>query len=427
MDRKVLQCVWIVSFTGFLFGFDSVLISGVNLPIKRLWQTSDWFHGTFIISISLWGTVLGALLGGFPTDKLGRRRALILVGALFISSAVGTGLAVSPYMFSCFRFIGGLAAGIGSIAAPTYISERSSAAHRGKLGMLFQLNIVTGILLAFLSNYALTGIGSAHTDWRWMIGVMGVVALVYTFLVITIDESPRWLSQKQNDKMGRPVGTHQNRTRQPPTDAGLFSGKYTRALKLSFLIAFFNQFSGISLILFYAPEILEKAGYGTSQSLLSSVAIGLVNLVSTLVGVYLIDRIGRKSLMYVGSAGYLVSLSMIAYSFYVGLSADFTLVFILLFIVSHAIGQGAVIWIFIAEIFPTKVRAFGQAWGSGLLNGFAAVITLFGAVFINAFAPWVIFAFFAGLMLLQLLFTAFIMPETKGVSLEDLETKLVSS
>ncbi|QHT71477.1 sugar porter family MFS transporter [Rhodocytophaga rosea] len=426
MNGKTFRCVLIVSFAGFLFGFDSVLISGANLPIKHLWDISDWFHGTFIISISLWGTVLGALFGGYPTENLGRKVTLIAVGVMFTISALGTALAISPYMFSCFRFIGGLAAGIGSIAAPSYISETSHATHRGKLGMLFQLNIVTGILLAYLSNYTFTGIDSADSDWRWMLGIMVVPAFLYTLLLFTIDESPRWLMLKRKDEALKNLDLVKNED-STLANAGLFSGKYTKALVLSFLIAFFNQFSGISFILFYAPEILEKAGYGTAQSLLSAVSIGVVNLVFTLVGISLIDRIGRKKLMYVGSVGYIISLTMVACGFYYGLPAGFTLIFVLLFIVSHAVGQGAVIWVFIAEIFPTQIRAFGQAWGSGLLNSFAAMITLFGAVFINEFAPWIIFASFALLMVLQLLFTAFIMPETKGVSLEELETKLISS
>lgn len=193
---------------------------------------------------------------------------------------------------------------------------------------------------------------------------------------------------------------------------------------LSFLIAFFNQFSGISFILFYAPEILEKGGFVTAQSLLGAVSIGLVNVAFTIVGIFLIDRVGRKPLMYVGSVGYIVSLSMIAFSFYSSSSATLTLIFILLFIIAHAIGQGAVIWVFIAEIFPTRIRAFGQAWGAGLLNGFAALTTLFGSVLINSFQPWKVFAFFAFLMMLQLLFVHFLMPETKGASLEELEERL---
>jgi MFS family permease len=309
--------------------------------------------------------------------------------------------------------------------------------------MLFQLNIVLGILVAFLSNYFLVGV-AGNSDWRWMLGVMALPSCIYTLLLLGICESPRWLMLKKNDRheVMRPdsyrenlIGTKEeidklaiaNEAGRDPSDApGLFSGRYTRVLALSFLMVFFNQFSGISFILFYAPEIFAKAGFAAADSLLSAVSAGLVNLIFTFIGIQLIDRIGRKQLMYLGSVGYITSLSMVAYGFYFNATASFTLVFVLLFIVSHAIGQGAVVWVFIAEIFPTKVRSFGQAWGSGFLNGFAALTTSFGAVLINSFDPWIIFAFFAGLMVLQLVFVWVAMPETKGVSLEELERELTA-
>ena len=426
-DDRILRCVLIVSLAGFLSGFDSVLISGANLDIKQAWQLSDWFHGAFIISIALWGTVIGALAGGYPTDKLGRKKTLIWVGIAFILSAIGTSLAPSPYIFSLFRFLGGVAAGIGSIAAPAYIAEISQAKHRGKLGMLFQLNLVTGILMAFLSNYALKGVGGDANDWRWMVGIVIVPALIFTFLLRQIAESPRWLLLRSRHLANDPEKANlvSSVAKGPNDDARLFSGKYNRILVISFLIVFFNQFSGISFILFYAPEILEKAGFGTTESLLGSVSIGAVNLVFTIVGMYLIDRIGRRKLMYIGSIGYIISLTMISAAFYFGLPASFVLICILAFIVSHSVGQGVIIWVFIAEIFPTPVRPFGQAWSSGLMNGFAALITLFGAVLLHEFSPPVVFASFAVLMVLQLLFTLFMMPETKGVTLESLETQLV--
>lgn len=438
MKRKGLLCVLIVSITGFLFGFDSVIISGINLPLKQLWHTSDWFHGTFIISMVLWGSVTGSLLGGYPTEKLGRKKTLILVGSLFVASALGTALAVNPYMFSFFRFVGGLGAGIGSIAAPTYISEVSDPRHRGRMGMLFQLNLVLGILLAFLSNYFFA-ISFGAGNWRWMLGIMVVPYSLFTLLLFSISESPRWLILRKGDtatalRVLDRISTREEADRllqaihlEEPSRVHaerLFSRKYTRVLVLSFLMSFFNQFSGISFILFYAPEVLAKAGSGMAQSLLSSVAIGVVNVVFTLVGIYLIDRIGRRRLMYVGSLGYIISLTMVAYGFYIGAPAVFMLVFMLLFITSHAVGQGAVIFVYMSEIFPTAVRAYGQAWGMGVLNGLAALITLLGAILINAFQSWMIFGGFAFLMVLQLLFTAFIMPETKGVSLEELEEKL---
>lgn len=409
---RTFRCVLIVSLTGFLSGFDSIVISGINLSVRELWGMSDWFHGTFIVSIALWGAVAGALTGGYPTERWGRKAALLLTGVLFVVASLGTALSVSPYMFSVFRFMGGLAAGIGAIAAPIYIAEISDAKDRGRLGILFQLNLVGGILMAYISNYTLAGIGGSG-DWRFMAGMTGVIALIYISMATGIPESPRWLVRSE-------VILEQHKKGQ---GTGLFSGKYSRILLITLLMVFFNQFSGISFVLFYSPQILNQAGLGTSQSLLGGVSIGIVNLLATGIGMYFIDRVGRKQLMYAGSIGYILSLSMIALGFYAGWSAWFVLIFMLVFICSHAIGQGAVIWVFIAEIFPTPVRAFGQAWGSGMLNVFAGLITLLGTVLISQFLTWTIFAGFASLMVLQLLFVAFFMPETKGVSLEALENQ----
>jgi SP family xylose:H+ symportor-like MFS transporter len=438
MKRGAFGYLLIASFTGFLFAFDSVVISGVNLPLKDLWKTSEWFHGAFIISASMWGTLLGSLLGGYPTEAFGRKRTLLYVGFMFTLSGLVTAFATTPYVFSFFRFLGGLAAGVGAIAAPTYIAEMASAKDRGKLAMLFQFNVVLGILAAFLSNYLMADVGGENS-WRLMLGVMAIPAALYSVLLFRIAESPRWLIRKKQDvdKALQILNKTNSKEealsilqmiRHSPVDAQdhvvLFSHRNMRVLMLSFLIAFFNQFSGISFILFYAPEILEKGGWVTTQSLLGTVSIGLVNVAFTIIGIFLIDKVGRKPLMYLGSVGYIVSLSMISFSFYASSSATITLIFILLFIISHAIGQGAVIWVFIAEIFPTRIRAFGQAWGAGLLNGFAALITLFGSVLINFLHPWKVFAFFAFLMTLQLLFVHFLMPETKGASLEELENRL---
>ncbi|MCJ8164293.1 sugar porter family MFS transporter [Pontibacter sp. E15-1] len=440
MNKRLVYYSIVVAMAGFLFGFDTVVISGANLPIKALWNTSEWFHGTFIMSMALWGTVVGALLAGYPTDKFGRKNTLIGIGILYFVSALGSGLATDPYLFSFFRFIGGLGVGISSITAPTYISEISSANNRGKLGALYQFNIVFGILVAFVSNYLLEGVGGEN-DWRWMLGIEALPAMIYTLLMLGVPESPRWLVLHKNDyaaglkvlKKTFSLGEAENIIRDINADyqsskgdvSSVFSKKYSIPLLLAFLIAFFNQLSGINFILYYAPEILEKAGFGTSDSLLSSIGIGMVNLVFTIAGMYLIDKAGRKQLLYIGSFGYIISLLMVSYGFYINAAASFKLYFILLFIASHAIGQGAVIWVFISEIFPNRVRAFGQAWGSGIHWVFAALITLFGSVLMNSFEPWMVFAFFGGLMVLQLLFVHFLMPETKGKSLEQLEKELI--
>ena len=431
-----------VALAGFLFGFDTVVISGANAPIKELWQTSAWFHGVFIMSMALWGTVLGSLAGGIPTKRIGRKNTLIWVGVLYLVSAVGSGLATDPYMFSFFRFLGGVGVGASTVAAPTYISEISTAKSRGRLVALYQFNIVFGILVAFISNYLLNGIGGLN-DWRWMLGIEALPAAFYCLLILGVPNSPRWLMVERNDATGAlqtlqwlhgdaasakaELETIKNHSSQEFSRKGLFSGQYKTSLVLAFLLAFFNQLSGINFILYYAPVILENAGFASSDSLFSSIAIGGTNLIFTFVGLYLIDKMGRKSLMYIGSVGYIISLAMVAYGFKTEATAGFNLFFILTFIASHAVGQGAVIWVFISEIFPNSVRAAGQAWGTGTHWIFAALITMLGEVVIETFPGWTVFAFFAAFMVLQLLFTHYMMPETKGVSLEELEDQLIST
>lgn len=445
--KNLLGVSLIAALAGFIFGFDTVVISGANLPIKELWHTSPWFHGFFIMSMALWGTVAGALLGGIPTQQYGRKKVLLWIGILFSVSAIGSAMAQDPYTFSFFRFIGGLGIGVSSVAAPTYISEISTPKTRGRLGAMYQFNIVFGILIAFLSNYFLQGIGG-NNDWRWMLGVMAIPSLIYTLMVTNIPESPRWLLSVKKDteaaktvmiRLGvahphqevKAINEAEAKKAGQAAAAGIFSSGYRVVLWLAFFIAFFNQWSGINFILYYAPEILERAGLASKDSLGNSILIGLTNLVFTFVGLYFIDRAGRKTLLIIGSLGYMISLAMVAWAFYSGAGANFLLIFLMLFIAAHAIGQGAVIWVFIAEIFPTKVRAAGQAFGASVHWVFAAVITLITPVFLDADNgifkdnPWPIFLFFALMMLLQLLWVLVKVPETKGVSLEDLEKKLV--
>ena len=434
-----------VALAGFLFGFDTVVISGANKPIQALWDTSPLFHGTFIMSMALWGTVLGALLGGIPTKVLGRKKTLFWIGILFFLSAVGSALAQDPYVFSFFRFIGGVGVGVSSVAAPIYISEITTPEKRGRLVALYQFCIVFGIMIAFISNYALKGVGGIN-DWRWMLGIEAVPAFLYTIMVMKVPKSPRWLAlQKRDDEGALSVLKimHDNidkarenlaeiklNLQETGQKAGLFQKKYSRVLWLGFLIAFFNQLSGINFVLYYSPQILEQAGLGGSDSLLNSISIGIVNLIFTLIGVRLIDRLGRRQLIIIGSIGYIFSLIMVGICFQLDLSPTLLITFICLFVASHAVGQGAVIWVFISEIFPNRVRSFGQSWGTGTHWVFAAIITLITPFFIDDTEGIfrdnleVIYYFFAAMMVLQLLWAIFKMPETKGVSLEDLEKQL---
>ncbi|GGF30191.1 sugar porter family MFS transporter [Echinicola rosea] len=436
MKNLTTYYAFIVSLTGFLFGFDTVVISGANLPLKALWQTSDWFHGFYIMSVALWGTVIGALLGGIPCHFIGRKNTLFWIGVLFLVSAVGTALATDPYVFSVYRFVGGMAIGASSIAAPTYVSEISQAYKRGRQVGLYQINIVMGILVAYISNYLLQGVGG-HNDWRWMLAAEIVPAIIYLAFILDIPESPRWLILKRKDEPAAqkvlkkittgnidPILWSIKCDSLRSKKMKLFSAKNRLPLLLAGIIAVFNQLSGINFILYYAPEIMEKAGFVTSSSLLGAVFIGCTNLVFTLIGMYLIDKTGRKQLMLIGSIGYIISLGLISYGFYDGASPLFILTSILIFIAAHGIGQGAVIWVFISEIFPNKVRAMGQSFGAGVHWGAAAMITLFGAVLIDNLAPSQIFLIFLGMMTLQLGFVWFIMPETKGVELEHLQNQL---
>lgn len=445
MNKKLILWSITVALAGFLFGFDTVVISGANQPIKELWNTSPLFHGTFIMSMALWGTVLGALFGGIPCDKFGRKKTLFWIGILYLVSALGSALAPDPYTFSFFRFIGGVGVGASSVAAPIYISEISSAKNRGKLVALYQFNIVFGIFIAFISNYLLKGVGGEQ-DWRWMLGVEGIPAFFYILMMLRVPNSPRWLALKKQDDSEATRVLSFIYTKEEAlaklkeikaslvnvmTGDKLFQKKYNKVLWLGFLIAFFNQLSGINFVLYYAPEILERSGLAGKESLFSSISIGLVNLVFTFVGVYLIDRLGRRQLIKIGSIGYIVSLAMVGWCFYSSASSTLLLTFILVFVASHAIGQGAVIWVFISEIFPNNVRASGQSWGTGTHWVFAALITLITPLFLDkeegVFGenPWPIFVFFAAMMVLQLIWAMVKMPETKGKSLESLSDELI--
>ncbi|WP_301923229.1 sugar porter family MFS transporter [Ferruginibacter sp.] len=444
---KLFQWSMVAALAGFIFGFDTVVISGANLPIKELWHTSPLFHGFFIMSMALWGTLVGSIFGGAPTEKYGRKKVLFWIGILFALSAFGSALAQDPYTFSFFRFIGGIGIGVSSVVAPTYISEISTPATRGKLGAMYQFNIVFGILIAFLFNYFLQGVGGVN-DWRWMLGVLAIPSIIYTLMVMGVPESPRWLITKKNNLAKARetllligVGNadaeiasiiksnlHESSVEK---NTGFFSSKHKIIIWLAFSIAFFNQLSGINFILYYAPEILSKIGLGAKDSLLNSIAIGGTNLIFTFVGLYLIDRLGRRKLLLIGSIGYIVSLSMVAGCFASHASSVLLMSFLLIFIASHAIGQGAVIWVFISEIFPNKLRATGQSFGASVHWVFAAIITLITPVFLDnkngifKDNPWPIFAFFAVMMTLQLIWVLTKMPETKGVSLEELEAKLM--
>jgi len=430
---------WVISvaLAGFLFGFDTIVISGADQPIQRLWNTGEWFHGTFIMSMALWGTVFGSLLGGIPCDKFGRKKTLFWIGILYLVSALGSSLAVEPYSFSFFRFIGGIGVGASSVAAPIYISEIAPANDRGKLVATYQFNLVLGIFVAFFSNYFI-GQYFGENAWRWMLGVEAIPAAIYSIMVLGVPNSPRWLLLQKKDEVAakallqkmNPLENVEEKiamlkTSVQKTTQSLFSRKYRTPILLAFLLASFNQLSGINFVLYYAPRIFETAGIDQTNTLIASTPIGAINLIFTLVGMYLIDKVGRKRLMLIGSFGYIISLLGVAWAFYSGAEGFVVVAFVCAFVGSHAIGQGAVIWVFISEIFPNSVRANGMSLGTGTHWVLAAIITMVTPAVLTAFTPFTIFSFFAIMMFLQLLWVIFYMPETKGVPLEELQQELL--
>lgn len=429
--------MWAITaaLAGFLFGFDVVVISGADKKLQLLWNSSDAFHGAVVMGMALWGTVIGAIFGGIPTNKWGRKKTLLAIGILYTLSAIGSALSNDPYVFAFFRFMGGLGVGASTIAAPAYISEIAPAKDRGRLVSLYQFNIVLGILVAFFSNYLLSGIGD--NDWRWMLGVQAIPAIIYTLFVITIPESPRWLISQSRveeakkvmkiispDQDSELLATQMEEDYADAPKENIFMKKYRFPLTLAFLVAFFNQMSGINAFLYYAPRIFGEAGLGEKTALLSSIGIGIVNMVFTLVGVNLIDKVGRKKLMFIGSIGYIISLGLVSMAFYFHWTGLAIPIFLFLFIASHAIGQGTIIWVFISEIFPNHLRASGQSFGSSTHWVLAAIIPSLIPTLFSTIGPGTVFLVFTIAMVFQLLFVIFMMPETKGTTLEKLSKSL---
>ena len=502
-SSKLLYWAITCALAGFIFGFDLVVISGAEQKIQSLWGLSGLEHG-FAMSAALWGTVLGSIFGGGPTDKFGRKRVLLWIGILYFVSAIGSALAPNVTLFAISRFIGGIGIGVSTVAAPLFISEISPAERRGRLTGMFQFNIVFGLLIANISNaIILQMMGSdSETAWRWMLGIEAVPALAYCFMCFTLPESPRWLINNNQREEGKKILGQINPTFSEAKleetvaeieQAGdLESGRSSvlwrplkLALVLAFLIAFFNQLSGINAILGYAPRILGMTGFDPGESLFNASLITLVNLIFTLIGLALIDKIGRRSLLYIGSFGYIASLAVCAWAFHsyrapfsdaadaialkasapviaadisqlpekyssqvnsdtlsesmvkeiasnslksakeeTGFGSSLVLICILAFIAAHAIGQGAVIWVFISEIFPAIARGFGQSLGCATHWVFAAILTLIFPLAMEAFSPTQIFGFFAFMMILQLAWIRLMVPETKGVSLEQMQANL---
>jgi MFS transporter, SP family, arabinose:H+ symporter len=438
MNARIFFWSLTSALAGFLFGFDTVVISGAEKTIQTLWGLSPGLHGIAMAS-ALYGTVVGSLLGGWPADKFGRKATLLWIGVFYLVGAIGSALATNVMIFIAARFVGGLGIGVSTVVAPMYISEIAPPQHRGRLAGMFQFNIVFGILVAFVSNALLAGTG--ENAWRWMLGVAAFPSLIYSLFCFGLPESPRWLLSRKGD---REAGLKLLEQIQPDVprkeieaeadeiiglstlqvESGHFWTKRLRKpILLAILIAFFNQLSGINAILYFAPRIFELTGLGAKAALLQSIGIGLTNLVFTFVGLWLIDRLGRRTLLYIGSVGYITSLGLVAWAFFTQ-HYSIVPVCIFAFIASHAVGQGAVIWVFISEIFPNRHRAEGQTLGCSTHWIFAALITTFFPKMVESLPPGYVFSFFCGMMILQLIWVKTMVPETKGVPLEQIQRQL---
>ncbi|WP_353197142.1 sugar porter family MFS transporter [Parapedobacter defluvii] len=433
--NTVIAWSFVVALGGFLFGFDTAVISGAEKAVQQYWSLSAVEHGV-TMAIALLGTVAGALMGAYPSDRFGRKRTLFAIAALYFFSALGTALAHDWYLFILFRFLGGIGVGVSSVTAPIYISEISPADKRGRLVGLFQFNVVLGILVSYLSNY-LIGQGG-ESAWRWMLGVQAVPALLFYILIHFVPESPRWLLLYRNNrdealrilKKVNPIHhvaelesilASAKAMGNGGASSSLFSKKYRFPVFLAIVFAVFNQVSGINAIIYYAPRVFEMAGLGAQSSLLSTVGIGLVNFTFTLIAINVIDKVGRRKLMLIGSVGLIAALAMVSHSFYAenpnGLAVT---AYLMIYIAFFAFSQGAVIWVFISEIFPTEVRAKGQTLGSLTHWVMAAIITFVFPMLSSSLGGGTTFLIFTGCMILQLLFVWKLMPETKGRSLEQI-------
>ena len=439
----------VAALGGFLFGFDTAVISGVEKSIQQLWALDDFAHG-FTVASALIGTVVGAMIAGYPAERFGRKPVLQVIGLLYLVTALVTAFTPSWLLFVIFRLLGGVAVGASSVVGPMYISEISPAHKRGRLVALFQFNIVTGILMAFVSNYLLFGV--SEEAWRWMLGVQAIPSLLYFVFVFFVPESPRWLVKEKRDEeatkvlasIGEPdVRQAFNRIKaslepepsanRSPDGESLFNGRYNKPIMFAVLLAIFNQVSGINAIMYYAPRIFEMTGLAKDTALLQAISIGVTNMIFTLLAISVIDKYGRKTLLLIGSAGMVISLFLVGWTFH---TRDFggyeVMIYLVAFIAFFAFSQGAVIWVFISEIFPNKVRAEGQALGSSTHWIMAVIVSwIFPMVARStehtdnpeeggAYA----FFFFALMMLVHGFFVWKVLPETKGKSLEGIQDSL---
>jgi sugar porter (SP) family MFS transporter len=428
----------VAALGGFLFGFDTAVISGVETSIQTLWSLSEGEHG-FTVASALIGTVIGALVAGIPAERYGRKKVLQVIGLLYLLTSIITALTTSWHLFVLFRFLGGIGVGASSVVGPMYISEISPAHRRGRLVALFQFNVVSGILIAFVSNYLLYGI--SEESWRFMLGVQAIPSLLFFFFVFFVPESPRWLIKHNRADEGRKVLSSIGEADPDKAVAtiqdslhsevgmekeSLFNGQYNKPIFYAVMLAMFNQLSGINAIMYYAPRIFEMTGLSKDTALLQAVSIGLTNMIFTLLAISVIDKFGRKTLLIIGSVGMVIFLGLVAHAFYNEITAGYAVMFYLVgFIAFFAFSQGAVIWVFLSEIFPNKVRSQGQTLGSTTHWVMAAAISwAFPAIAAREDGGFYSFLLFAVMMLVHGIFVWKLLPETKGKSLEGIQRDL---
>lgn len=435
MNKKLFMGCLVAALGGLLFGADTAVISGAEQSIKEVFHLEGFWHG-FTNAIALIGTIIGSIACSPLLDSYGRKKVLLLVAVLFVTSAVGCAFSASWVGFLFYRFLGGLGIGASSVAGPMYISEIAPPKLRGRLVALFQFNIVLGILLAYFSNYYINSIITADA-WRWMLGVQAIPAIIFLFLLFVIPESPRWLMKrfktdearqvlaalgnKDADAVVADIAESLKEERSGHAEK-LFSRKFTFPVMCAVLLATFNQFSGINAIMYYAPRIFSMTGLARDTALLQAVLIGVTNMVFTIIAMFVIDKFGRKTLLIAGSVGMVIFLGLTARAFYLqDFGGYLVLVYLVGFIASFAFSQGAVIWVFLSEIFPNSVRAKGQALGSFTHWFWAAVMTwMFPMVAELSYGGTLAFTFFCVAMVLHLIFAVKVLPETKERSLEEL-------
>ncbi len=437
--KTAFRAAVVASLGGFLFGFDTAVISGVERSIQQLWMLADFAHG-FTVASALIGTVIGSLLAGWPAEKYGRKKVLQVIGLIYLVTSLVTALTSTWELFVLFRFIGGIGVGASSVVGPMYISEISPAHNRGRLVALFQFNVVSGILIAFVSNYLLFGI--SDEAWRWMLGVQAFPSLLFFAMVFKVPESPRWLVKNRKvdeaktvfEEVGEGNPTIEIETIQESLhmEKGLkaesvFNGKYNKPVLYVIALAMFNQLSGINAIMYYAPRIFEMTGLAKDTALLQAVSIGATNMIFTLLAISVIDKFGRKTLLIIGSVGMVLFLGLVAWSFYTQDFGGYAVMFYLVgFIAFFAFSQGAVIWVFMSEIFPNKVRSQGQTLGSFTHWIMAAAISWTFPILAESSDNGGFYSFllFAVMMFIHGIFVWKVLPETKGKSLEGIQREL---